>query len=148
MKHWLYLSLLLPTLPGIAEQESDLFAAKQQDQDQQVQEQPQPQEKTFRRKTPKEIQQELKEEQAKYEHDLKLLNPWYTGLLITPSATMVPPGWAMWQPYIYFTDTYANYDDERHVVDRPNLYSLKVQPVIVQAGVTDSVDATLVMSGV
>ena len=152
MKH-LWLSLILPSaamLPVSAQttQEDDLFSPEADflaEQQEQVQ---QPQARLVRHKTPEEIQLELKEAQAKYEHALKLFNPWYTGPLITPSATMVPPGWAMWQPYIYLTDTYANYDNDRHVVDRPNLFSIKVQPVIVQIGVTPSVDTTVIMSAV
>jgi hypothetical protein len=119
-----------------------MFAANQQEQEEQ--------DSTpfYRNKTPEEIQEQLKAAQANYEHALKLFNPWYTGPLITPSATMVPPGYFMWQPYIYFTDTYANYDVHRHVVDRPNLFTLKLQPVILQVGLTDSVDTTLIMNGV
>ncbi len=154
MKHFLLaLSLLLPGLDRSIEaamlpvsaqpKQDDLFVAQQQDQEEQ-----QPQVTPAQHKTPEEIQQELIEAQAKYEHALKLFNPWYTGPLITPSATMVAPGWAMWQPYIYFTDTYANYNAHRHVVDRPNLFSIKVQPVIVQIGVTPSVDTTVIMSAV
>jgi hypothetical protein len=99
-------------------------------------------------KTPEEIQAELNAAQAKYEHALKLFNPWYTGPLITPSASMVPPGHIMMQPYLFFTDTYANYDSDRHVVDRPNLFSLKVLPVLFQTGITQSVDTTVIMSAV
>ncbi len=153
---WISLFLLLPSLAKTAEafilpfsaqatKEGNLFAAEEVDQQEQEVQSPA---KLTRHKTPEEIQQELNRAQAQYEHALKLFNPWYTGPLITPSATMVPPGWAMWQPYIYFTDTYANYDVHRHVVKRPNLFSVKVQPVIVQVGVTPSVDATIIMSAV
>src|SRR5271169_1609577 len=114
MKHFLLVpSLLLASLQATAD--DDLFAAQQENQKEM-------------HKTPEEIQEELNEAEHQYEHALKLFNPWYTGPLITPSATMVAPGYAMWQPYIYFTDTYANYDNHRHVVDRPNLFSIKVQP--------------------
>ncbi len=98
--------------------------------------------------TPQQVQEQLNQAEAQYQHALKLFNPWYTGPLITPSATMVPPGSAMWQPYIYFTDNYAAYDADRHVVDVPNQFSLKVQPVILQVGVTPSVDATIIMGAV
>lgn len=134
MKYFLLApALLLASLQATAD--GDLFAVQQVDQGE-------------KHKTPEEIQGELNKAQAQYEHALKLFNPWYTGPLITPSATMVAPGFGMWQPYIYFTDTYANYDAHRHVVDRPHLFSLKVQPLILQVGVTPSVDATLIMGGV
>jgi hypothetical protein len=127
-------SLLLASLQATAD--GGLFAATQQEN------------QRTREETPQEIQKQLNEAEAQYEHALKLFNPWYTGPLITPSATMAAPGYALVQPYIYFTDTYANYNTHRHVVDRPNLYSLKVQPVILQVGVTPSVDTTLIMSAV
>jgi hypothetical protein len=123
-------------------QQEDLFAAQQPDQ------QEPPLAIPPRHKTPEEIQQELQKAEARFQHALKLFNPWYTGPLITPSATMVAPGWAMWQPYIFFTDTHASYDKRRRVVDRPNLFSIKVVPVLFQVGVTPSVDATIIMSGV
>ena len=58
------------------------------------------------------------------------------------------PGQAMWQPYIYFTDNYAAYDAHRNVVDVPNQFSIKAQPVILQIGVTPSVDTTVIMSAI
>lgn len=129
-------------LPQPKEQQEDaIFGAQQEDQEKKLPQKPQP------GKTPEEIQEELNKAQAKYEHALKLFNPWYTGPLITSSATMVPPGYYMWQPYIYFTDTYANYDVHRHVVDRPNLFSIKVLPVLFQIGVTPSVDTIIIMGG-
>lgn len=133
MKYFLLAPLLLASLQATAN--DHLLVAQQANQ-------------TEKEETPQQIQQQLNDAQAQYEHALKLFNPWYTGPLITPSATMVDPGYAMWQPYLFFTDTYANYDNDRHVVSRPNLFSIKVQPVILQVGVTPSVDATVIMSGV
>lgn len=134
MKRFLLVSsLLLASLQAMAD--DHFFAAEHFDQKE-------------KEETPQQIQKQLSSAEAQFEHALKLFNPWYTGPLITPSATMVPPGYALWQPYIYFTDTYANYDTRRHVVDRPNLFSVKVQPVILQVGVTSSVDASLIMSGI
>jgi hypothetical protein len=108
----------------------------------------QPQSEPYQHKTPEEIQLELDKARAQYEHALKLFNPWYTGPLITPPSSMVPPGYAVWVPYIFFTDTYASYDAHRHVVDRPNLFTVKAQPVILQAGVTPSIDAELILGAV
>lgn len=97
---------------------------------------------------PEQIEKELAEAEAQYEHALKLFNPWYTGPLITPSATMVPPGKAMWQPYLYLTDTYGAFNEDREWVDTPNAFSAQAYPVIVQVGVTPSVDTTVIMSTV
>jgi len=93
---------------------------------------------------PEQIEAELADAEAQYQHALTLFNPWYTGPLITPSATMVPPGDGMWQPYIYFTDNYGAFNNEREWVDAPNRFILQAQPLILQIGVTDSVDTTLI----
>lgn len=98
------------------------------------------------RVTPEEIQAQLTEAEAQYEHALELFNPWYTGPLITPSATMVPPGYGMVQPYLYFTDRYGVFDEDRNWVNAPNRFTIQVQPVILQVGVTKSVDATISLS--
>jgi hypothetical protein len=95
--------------------------------------------------SPEEIQAELDEAEAEFNHALELFNPWYSGPLITPSATMVPPGDMMMQPYIYFTDNYAAFDNDRKSVDVPNRFLINTQPVIVQFGVTPSVDTTVIM---
>ncbi len=97
---------------------------------------------------PEQIEQELEDAEGQYEQALKLFNPWYTGPLITPSATMVPPGHAMWQPYIYFTDNYSTFNKERKSVNTPNTFFIKAQPVILQIGATPSVDLGVVMSTV
>ncbi len=98
--------------------------------------------------SPEEVQAQLTEAEAQYNHALELFNPWYTGPLITPSASMVAPGHVIWQPYIFFTDTYGAFDEDRKRVDTPNSFQIQVQPVIVQTGITPSVDATVVMSTV
>src|ERR1700733_15376827 len=134
MKHFLLVpSLLLASLQATAD--DDLFAAQEENQGE-------------KHETPEEIQEQLNEAQQQYEHALKLFNPWYTGPLITPSATMVAPGTAMWQPYIYFTDTYGSFNEDREWVDAPNNFSIQTVPVLVQIGITPSVDTAVVMSTV
>jgi len=58
---------------------------------------------------------------------------------------MVPPGQAMLQPYIYFTDNYGRYDSHRNLTSSPNRFYINPQPILIQIGVTPSVDATLVI---
>ena len=97
---------------------------------------------------PEQIEKQLTAAEDQYNHALKLFNPWYTGPLITPSATMVPPGHGLIQPYLYFTDNYGAFDEDRNWIDAPNQFTVQAQPIIVQVGVTPSVDATVIMSGV
>ncbi len=97
---------------------------------------------------PEQIEQELVDAEAQYAKALKLFNPWYTGPLITPSATMVPPGYTNWQPYIYFTDNYNVFNSKRESVSAPNTFIVKTQPVILQIGITPSVDTGISMGTV
>jgi hypothetical protein len=93
-------------------------------------------------KSPEQIQQELNEAQAKFQHAKELFNPWYAGPLLTGSASMMPPGMMNIQPYIFVTDNYAVFDQERHSVDVPNLWNLN-PVVIAQAGITSWLDTVL-----
>lgn len=95
---------------------------------------------------PEEVERQLSDAEKQFEHARTLFTAWYTGPLITPSATMVPPGMYMWQPYIYFTDNYGAFNSEREWVDAPNRFFINPVPLILQIGVTDQVD-TLIIAG-
>lgn len=97
---------------------------------------------------PEQIEQQLAEAEAQYEHALKLFNPWYTGPLLAPSATMMPPGQGNLQPYIFFTDNYGAFNSKREWVSAPNKFILNPQPCGLQLGVTPSMDTTINMSTV
>jgi hypothetical protein len=98
-------------------------------------------------KSPEEIQAELDAAEAQFRKAEKMFNPWYTGPLITPSATMMPPGECNIQPYIFVTDKYASYDEDRHVKGHPALIQLQGSATIL-TGVTDSMDFILGVNGV
>lgn len=94
-------------------------------------------------KTPEEIQKELDAAETKYKIAKSMFNPWYTGPLVTPSASMMPPGSANIQPYLFVTGSWAAYNSERHAVSRQdNVYSVQVTPPM-QVGVTDTMDFVL-----
>lgn len=95
--------------------------------------------------SPEQIEQQLSEAETQYEHALKLFNPWYTGPLITPSATMVSPGHAVLQPYIYFSGNYGAFNEDRKRVHAPNRLIINPQPIILQIGATPSVDTAIIM---
>jgi hypothetical protein len=65
-------------------------------------------------KTPQQIEQELQSAEKQFERAKKMFNPWYTGPIITPGATMMPPGWGNMQPYFYLNDNYARFNSHRH----------------------------------
>jgi hypothetical protein len=99
-------------------------------------------------KSPEQIQLELDDAELQYKQAKEMFNPWYTGPLVTPSASMMPPGAANIQPYLFVTGTYGAYNKERKAVDIPhNSYSLQVNPPM-QIGITDTMDLVVSLSGI
>jgi hypothetical protein len=97
--------------------------------------------------SPEQIQKELNAAETKYAYAKSMFNPWYTGPLVTPSASMMPPGSANIQPYLFVSGSWANYDSERHAVSMPdNRYFAQLLPVM-QIGVTDTMDFLFLPSG-
>ncbi|MBM3193589.1 MAG: hypothetical protein FJZ59_05100 [Chlamydiae bacterium] len=97
-------------------------------------------------KTPEEIQLEINKAQTDFEVAEIMFNPWYTGPLITGSASMVPPKQVMLQPYLYFTTNYAAFNAQRQSKGVPNSYVLNPL-IVIQAGITNWMDVTTVPGG-
>ncbi len=96
--------------------------------------------------SPEQVDQELKSAESLYQKAKNMFNPWYTGPLVTPSASMMPPGYANIQPYLFITGVYGTYNTHRHAVSLPdNLYTLKVISPM-QIGITDTMDAVITPS--
>lgn len=96
-------------------------------------------------KTPQEIQQELDVAEDQLKKAEEMFDPWYTGPLITPSATMMPPGYANTQFYAFVTQNYASFNEDRKSIPFKN-DSYNFNPLnILQFGVTDSVDTSVVL---
>lgn len=98
-------------------------------------------------KSPEEIQVELDADEKEFRIAKEIFNPWYTGPLITPGASMVPVGKGFVQPYLFVIDNYAAYNSNRKSV---SLTSKKIElqaPAIIQAGITDSFDITVGFGG-
>lgn len=94
-------------------------------------------------KTPEQIEVELKQAEDEYNRALKMFNPWYTGPLITPSATMMPPGHANTQPYLFIIDNYASFNSHRKSVNLPShLVQLKGTANVL-TGVTNNFDINI-----
>ena len=98
-------------------------------------------------KTPEEIQKELVTAEAQFKYAKEMFNPWYAGPLITPSASMMPPGQANIQPYLIIQGNYAAFNQHRHSIPLThNSYQLQVQ-VPMQVGVTNTTDFTINLVG-
>jgi hypothetical protein len=96
--------------------------------------------------SPQQLQVELQDAQAQFQRALKLFNPWYTGPLITPSATMMPPGVVNFQPYLNVQTNYAQFNEDRHSVSTPNLVQLQSQNIF-QTGITNWMDTLFIFQG-
>ena len=93
--------------------------------------------------TPEQIEQELQSAEHQFEKAKKMFNPWYTGPLITPSASMMPPGWGNIQPYIFVTDNYARFNSERKSKSLSS-HLVNLNPLVyAQFGVTKTMDLTV-----
>ncbi len=94
-------------------------------------------------KTPQQIQAELDAAETQLKRAEEMFDPWYTGPLLTPSASMMPPGYANTQFYAFVTQNYASFNEDRKSISFEN-DSFNFNPSdILQFGVTDSVDTTL-----
>jgi hypothetical protein len=97
-------------------------------------------------KTKAQISEELDQAERDFAIAQEIFIPWYTGPLITGSASNVPFGHINIQPYLYFTINHAAYDNHRHSHSKPNTYILNPQ-FVFQAGLTKWLDVTTVPSG-
>ncbi len=93
--------------------------------------------------TPEQIQAELNAAENRFQRAQKMFNPWYAGPLVTPSASMMPPGSANIQPYLFINAKYAAFNEDRKAVSLPhNAYQLLITPPM-QIGVTESTDIVI-----
>jgi hypothetical protein len=97
--------------------------------------------------SPQQIEQELESAEAQFNKAKQMFNPWYTGPLITPSASMMPPGYGNFQPYVFVAGNYARYNADRKALSIPNLIQLKSSNVL-QFGVTNTMDVITTLTGV
>lgn len=96
-------------------------------------------------KTPQEIQRELDEAEDQLKKAEEMFDPWYTGPLITPSASMMPPGYANTQFYSYVTQSYAAFNEDRKSISFKD-DSFNFNPLnVLQFGVTDSMDTSIIL---
>lgn len=97
-------------------------------------------------KSPQEVARELSTAENDFQVAEKMFIPWYTGPLITGSASNVPFGHINIQPYLFFNVDYAEYNNHRKSVNIPNIYVLNPQ-FVFQAGLTHWLDVTVIPQG-
>ena len=94
-------------------------------------------------KTPEQIEMELQVAEAQFNKALEIFNPWYTGPIFTPGASMMPVGNGNTQPYLFITDTYAAFNKDRKSI---SLASHQVQlkgTANIATGITPNFDFNL-----
>src|ERR1700733_11817895 len=65
--------------------------------------------------------------------------PWFTGPLLTPSGHVVPIGYFDFEPYVFFTDTFARYNENWHAHSIPEVF--QINPLLLtQIGLTQWMD--------
>lgn len=70
------------------------------------------------------IEGELRSAEEDFEIAQKMFVPWYSGPLITGSASNVDPGMILIQPYLFTTVTHASYNEDRNSKNIPNILTL------------------------
>jgi len=63
---------------------------------------------------PEVIEKQLRDAEAEFQVAKSMFNPWYAGPLLTPSAHILAPGSVNIQPYLFYTNNYAKYDQSGH----------------------------------
>lgn len=91
-------------------------------------------------KTPEQIEKELQSAEAQFNRALEIFNPWYTGPLITPGASMMPVGNGNTQPYLFLTDTYATFNEDRKSIKLPSHQVQLKATANIQTGITPNFD--------
>lgn len=97
---------------------------------------------------PQQIEKEINAAEKEFKEAKKMFNPWYTGPLLTPSAHVLPPGYFVIQPYVFFTNNYAHFDEHGKSHRVPHLEQIKPSLSPFQFGITKWMDGTVSFGGV
>lgn len=93
------------------------------------------------------VDRDLAQAQADFEIARKMFNPWYAGPLLTPSAHNVPPGQFVVQPYLFVTNTFALFNENRRSVNISDIWT--VNPLVLfQMGCLSWLDFTVTVQGI
>jgi len=90
------------------------------------------------------IEKELVDAEKEFSDAKKMFNPWYTGPLLAPSATLIDPGSYNIQPYLFVTWDYGKYQQSGKMERTPTLFQLYPQ-IPFQFGITKWVDGIITL---
>lgn len=92
------------------------------------------------------IEKQLSEAEKEFKIAKEMFNPWYAGPLLAPSAHILPPGMVNIQPYLFFTNNYAQYSESGRSHGIPRLHQINAQFVAL-IGVLSWMDISVVGQG-
>lgn len=69
------------------------------------------------------IEKQLRDAEEEFDVARKMFNPWYAGPLLTPSAHIIAPGSVNVQPYLFYTNNYARFDQQGHSKKIPSIHT-------------------------
>jgi hypothetical protein len=96
---------------------------------------------------PEVVEAQLRDAQAEFDIAKKMFNPWYAGPLLTPSAHILPPGNVNIQPYLFYTNNYAKFDEHGHSHKISNIHTINpTVPVLI--GILSWMDLSFNVQGI
>ena len=82
---------------------------------------------------------------AKAHHQEAWSSPWFTGPLLSPSASCNKLKEVTWQPYLFFTNTFGSFDNNWNRKNAPNMWA--IQPLIdITYGIASFMDLETTLS--
>jgi hypothetical protein len=90
------------------------------------------------------IEQELVDAEKEFSDAKKMFNPWYTGPLLAPSATLISPGSYNIQPYLFVNWNYGKYQQSGKMERTPMFFQLYPQNIF-QFGITDWMEGLITL---
>ncbi len=97
---------------------------------------------------PQVIEKQLSDAEKEFQEAKKMFNPWYAGPLLAPSAHVIPPHSYNIQPYLFFTDTYGQFDKHGNSHALPH-HKHQIKPqVVFQFGMFERLDGVVSIPGI
>lgn len=97
-------------------------------------------------KSPAQIQSELDQAQRDFEIAKSMFRPWYTGPLFATPAENVSPGHLEVQPYFFYINTFAEYDNHRCSVSVTETNTIQILSLF-ETGITKWLDVAVIPKG-
>ena len=96
---------------------------------------------------PQVVEEQLRDAEAEFAVAKKMFNPWYAGPLLTPSAHILTPGLVNIQPYLFYINNYAKFDEHGHSHKISNIHTINpTVPVLI--GMLSWLDLSFNVQGV